>query len=254
MSNDKTDPNAQGEPAQGTRTAPDDPGQSAANPDTGPKWRYQLEKDLQDHPEVLKHESPNGIVRAYIDYASRADRMVEIPGPDSDAAVHEAYYKKVRPESPDKYRIEPDPEFPKEIPRGENYLEDYRKMAHDAGLTNDQAVVLYRWLEGRTEKLYHDTERSKYAAMQEELDDLKNEWGDKFDGKIKEVQQAYKKVGGQEFADFFNGTGLADHPRMLRFFSSVWDRIKDDSMITGTQDGAEPEAYLKEWYPNTNFS
>jgi len=228
-----------------------EPGQTQA-PEL-PKWHYQLTGDLQGHELLRDHASPSDTAKAYRELASKADRMVELPGDDADEQAREAFLSRLRPETPEDYTLE----LPDGIPEGmynAEWEKEFRKTVHELGLTNEQAKELHR----RELQQELSTAQEQAKARKEKFDQLKKEWGDKFDGNLNEVQTAFKtvaqKMGDNTLAQRMVESGYGNDPDMMRMFHGIWQMIKPDTLVEGSVDGGSGGGDLAEtYYPETNF-
>lgn len=214
-----------------------------------PKWQYQLADDLQGHELLKEHAKPSDTARAYIELAQKADRMIELPGDDADDEARQAFLDRFRPESPDAYELT---EVPEGLPYNKEGEKHFRDLAHQLGLTQQQAKALHEF----------DVERTKEAVAQQQkqqaegFEALKKEWGDNFDGNVKQAQAAVQQIANtledSELAQRLVQSGYAQDPRMLKTFYGIYQLIKDDSLIDGSPEGGS-DGEVTTFYPNTNF-
>lgn len=213
-----------------------------------PKWQYQLAGDLQGNELLREHASPSDTARAYLELAQKADRMVELPGDDADEETRTAFLDRFRPESPEKYELS---EVPEGVPYSKEGENEFRQLAHEVGLSNEQAKALHEFDVKRTQAAVEARQKAREAGFNE----LKKEWGDSFDGNVKEAQAAVqtiaKALGDNELSQRMVNTGYAKDPAMLKTFYGLYQLVKDDSLIDGSPDG--PVNDVATFYPNTNF-
>lgn len=213
-----------------------------------PKYVYQLTGDLQSNEHVLKHQNINELVQAYVDYAAKADRLIEVPGDDADDATRDAFLDRFRPATPEEYQLSAPPDG---VPYSSEAEAAFRTLAHQLGLTQQQAKQLHQYDVERTQAAI----AQQQTAQKQKLEALRKDWGDAFDANVKEAQAAFKEIATQleddSLAERMVKTGYGNDPDMLRTFYGIWQMIKPDGMVSGTVDGnsAGPETY----YPNTQF-
>ena len=243
-----TDPQGQaGDSGQGG-SAPPEQGQAPSDP----KYVFQLTKDLQANPHVLKHKNLNDLVGDYVQYSEKADRLVEIPGEGADDETRAQFFDRLRPASPDDYALEA-PDLPDGLTYSKELEGEFRALAHEIALTQDQAQRLHQY----------DTERAKAAilarqkAQAEEINGLKKDWGDGFDGRINEVQAAFKtlanELGDETLANKMVAKGYGNDPLILKMVWAIWQKIKPDTIVDGDTDGNRTKDDTEGWYPNTSF-
>lgn len=217
-----------------------------------PKWAHQLSGDLKANEYVTQHQSMNDLVSDYLNYASRSDKLVELPGDDADDATRQAFFQRLQqhlpgelrpPESADSYEID--------APEGVDTTE-FKTKAHELGLSNAQAKELFSWEAQRTQQ---QAEQQKQAREAERAK-LREEWGGEYDNRLNQVQTAFRtiaqKLGDPELAERMVKSGAGNDPDMLRTFYGIWQMIKPDSLVNGSVDGGE-DSVEATWYPDTDF-
>lgn len=230
-----------------TETAPQgESGDSTQSAQTSepPKWVHQLNGELKANPLITKHANINDLAAEYAEYASKAERLVEIPGDDADEEAWKAFAARLRPEDPSGYEFD----TPEDIPYSEDGANQFRALAHELGLTQAQAKRLHQY----------DVERARQALSaqsaqrKEQLDSLRKEWGDRFDVNLKQAQASFRKIAetlkDEGFANRMLESGAGKDPNMLKTFYGIWQLIKDDSIVEGE---VAPQTQGDGFYPNT---
>lgn len=229
-----------------------DSGQESGAPEP-PKWVHQLNGDLKANEKVLTHQNINDLVSEYLSYAEKADRLVELPGDDADDDAKKAFLDKLRPESPDAYTFS-DESVPDGVQVSKEYESQFRQLAHEVGLTQEQAAKLRDWDLQR-----HGAQVQAHKQRQEQaIEALKKEWGDNFAANLKEAQLAFKQIAqnleDDKLAERMVKTGYGNDPDMLKTFYGIWQMIKPDSLIPGSVEGSSGNLTAEEYYPETNFA
>jgi hypothetical protein len=231
-----------------------------------PKWIYQLSGDLQKDDRLTGFGKPDELAKAYLDYAGKADRLVELPGEDDQDGWNDFYGKLGRPEGPDGYDFA---EIKTDGIAGIDELElkEFRELAHKLGLTQYQAKQLLEHsvneLQGivsnaETEEKSKQEQADKQAAeqkakveaeKQKRIEALKTKYGDNLSEVVEKAHRAYLQVGNQELGKVLDETGLGDDPIVVDAFLSIADMIGEDSLVGGGEAGKVEDT----WYPNTKF-
>ncbi|MCU7909531.1 MAG: hypothetical protein KZQ71_13605 [Candidatus Thiodiazotropha sp. (ex Lucinoma aequizonata)] len=136
-----------------------------------------------------------------------------------------------RPESPDKYSFN--------ILEGgdEKLLDWFRDTAHQTGLTGSQATKMFNnWNEmtkGRTE----DAQDQMRTKGENDIDELKKEWGDKYDQYIMSGKNAVRALGYDEpqLSTMEEKLGTSE---MLKLFSVLGSKMGEDSFEDGSRSNA----------------
>lgn len=231
-----------------------------------PKWIYQLSGDLQKDERLSSFSKPDELAKAYLEYAGKADRLVELPGEDDQDGWNSLYGKLGRPENPDGY------DFEGVNTEGLDGIEDadlkeFRDLAYKLGLSQSQAKQLLEYsvneLKSAVSTLDADEKAKreqaekqaaeKQAAMKAEkmkkIEALKKEYGDDFELIVQKAHRAFEAVGGKELGEYLDSTGLGDDPVLVRAFLEIADKIGEDTLLSG----ARVEGTSGSWYPNTKF-
>lgn len=143
--------------------------------------------------------------------------VVRVPPPDAPQEVLDSYYAKLgRPDAPDKYRAE-DIEGFEDNPEA---LEAFRKIAHDTGLNQNQFNAVRNLLAGSAKEML-EQQVAEVEAMDKALE---KDWGEAKDHKIGVARGAMRELMGDDL-EFFEKSGLSQHPAMLRAFAKLGDML-----------------------------
>lgn len=125
----------------------------------------------------------------------RLDGMLKKPADDAPAEEWQAFYRQIgAPEKPEEYAItKPEGELAKYF--NDERANDFRKTAHELGLTKRQAEALVQWQMKGIE-----LEDSKLAmegreALKVREETLRNTWGSDFDKRMADVQRVAMTFG-----------------------------------------------------------
>ena len=126
-----------------------------------------------------------------------------------------------------------DPKLPKGMKTDENLDKEFRKLAHDLGLSQKSFGKLSEFYNGVVTKNHEDMIKNyntKYEAAQTAL---KGEWGDQFSSNVALANKVLRTFGGSAeeikgFTDLF-----ANEPVVLRVFAAIGKRIEESALIAG---------------------
>jgi hypothetical protein len=161
------------------------------------------------------------------------EKMVIPRGANDTPEAWARYYEAGgRPKDPEGYQWEK-PELPQGLKYDEKMEKEFRKYAHDHGLSQKQASAVY--------KFYHNMIVDNYKGMvagynnkhSEAVDTLKKEWGDKFDANVNLANKVLRTFGGakeevQQFVQRF-----ANEPVVVRILASIGKRIEESALVAG---------------------
>lgn len=112
----------------------------------GENWVAGLQiEDNRALVEAKQWKSPDDAIRSYRELENHASKALKLPGENATAEDWDKFYAKLgRPETPDKYELRLNTEtVPQDFPYDETSAIEFRKWAHEAGLTPAQAQSLH---------------------------------------------------------------------------------------------------------------
>lgn len=196
------------------------------------------EKSLADIPDVP------ALAKRFIDTKAMvgADKIV-VPGKDAPPEQWNEYWTKLgRPEKPDQYEL-PKEGLPEGIAFPQEEISDYFNIAHQIGLSKQQAAALYRWQIERVAKSGEGLAESANQERQQSIADLKKEYGTAYDKRMALAQKALVRFGGQEYVDYLNATGEGDNPLNIKAWMMAGMALAGDEILGtggGTSFGKSP--------------
>jgi hypothetical protein len=157
---------------------------------------------MRENPVFTKHAKMQDMLHDYENLASKAERAIYIPGPGSQPEELDAFLSKMGiPKGPEGYELADD--AVKDIPGGKELLEEWRKTAHQAGMTKKQAVKAFDFVSGLATRGIEAQKKAEKEAKEG------------FDARLAEA--AGSKEKGQEAKN-----------RMIAFMST---RVRDPELI-----------------------
>ena len=143
------------------------------------------------------------------------------PEPDSGPA----------PDSPEAYEFNLEGLDPEEAA---SLGKELGQMAYSAGLSPRQAQTLGERVLAQHQALAQSLSRERADGEAA----LRQAWGGRYEENLSLARKALQSLGGPEFSEYLNATGLGNHPAMVRMFHTIGVRISEDSLELG--DGAAP--------------
>ena len=179
-----------------------------------------------------------------------------VPRPTDDAApeVKAAYQKFLgAPDSAEAYNemtIVPE-DFPKEFLR-EDLVQEFRTAAFEAGVPPVYAKAMFDWYMAKSKADLAAVPAIKEIAPGVFVNDsvfienrdkvageLKNELGDTYDATLARVQAAVMRFGGKELVQYYEETGLGNHPATIKAWMNVVNSMSEDKNLEkGTPSGS----------------
>jgi hypothetical protein len=203
-------------------------------------WRSSLDPDLRDLPALKDYPDINALVKSHVSSQQMLGSSIRIPSEDASDEARKAFYERLvkdprvvvlpeegddltpilrrlgTPEKPEGYEGWKPPEgFQIDSEAQKTFYE----QAHRAGLTKQQAHAMQDfWSKAQVQRT-----QSVETTMKKGVEQLRMEWGQAFDDKVKAAQRVVKSLG-PEFGKFLANTRLGNHPVLIKAFSEVASR------------------------------
>jgi len=235
-------------PVETTTTETAQPTTPVATPAAQPtsSWKDSISEDFRNDPSIEKFTEIDALAKSYINATKMIgqDKIV-IPTKNSgQEAWDEAYAKLGRPESADKYALDVKSEV---VNLDEGAIKSFTENAHQLGLNNKQAQGILEFyknnMEGTAQQAKIDTETAQSQAEQQ----LRQEWGRDFDGKVKQAGALAKANINPEVLDMTlsNGTRLGDHPEIIKGFAKIANMMSEDKIVSTESENVNTVADIE---------
>jgi hypothetical protein len=185
-------------------------------------------------PDTLesKFTSPESLLKSYVGLEKMLGNQnkVAIPGPNASPEERSAFYKQIgRPEKPEGYEIKrPEKIGDKAVPAeiwSDERAGNFAKLAHNIGLTKDQANALLGFDLENGIKTYDGIISADAVMAKQATDSLKAEWGGDYDKNLALARKAAVQAGGEEL---LSNPRLANDPGFIRAMAKVGGMIVEE--------------------------
>ena len=198
-------------------------------------WKDSISEEYRVDPNIEKFTEIDALAKSYINATKMIGQdKVVIPNNNStDDQWNEVYAKLGRPESADKYALDINSEV---VNLDEGAIKSFTENAHQLGLNNKQAQGILEFyknsMEGTAQQSAIDTETAQSQSEQQ----LRQEWGRDFDGKVKQAGALAKANINPEVLDMQlkDGTRVGDHPEIIKGFAKIAGMMSEDKIL-GTE-------------------
>jgi hypothetical protein len=198
-------------------------------------WSASFDEGTQAYVSAKGWQSPTDLLTSYRNlekFAGGSKNLLELPGVDADESAWDQVYNRLgRPDSPDKYGIEP--------PQGGSpeLTEWFKGTAHKLGLTAKQAQALYQEWNGMSGTMQEKMQAQMAQESERALGSLKQEWGQQFDSMVDSGKRAVRALGLDEgkLSDMEGRLGTAE---MLKLFATLGQKMGEDSFEGGERSGS----------------
>ena len=124
-------------------------------------------------------------------------------------------------------------------------LKDFEPVARELNLTNEQAQKLV----DAYPKILAGVQQRQAEAWQAQTEEWaatvkadKEIGGDKLTANLDVAQRALDTFGTPALKEYLNGTGLGNHPELVKAFVKVGKAMSEDGVVTGKESGQRSAA------------
>ena len=235
-------------PVEQATTETAQPTTPVATPTAQPtsSWKDSISEEYRADPSIEKFTEIDALAKSYINATKMIgqDKIVIPTKNSSQEAWDEAYAKLGRPESADKYALDAKSDV---VPFDETAIKSFAEQSHKLGLNNKQAQGILEFyknnMEGSAQQAKIDTETAQSQAEQQ----LRQEWGRDFDGKVKQAGALAKANINPEVLDMTlsNGTRLGDHPEIIKGFAKIANMMSEDKIVATESENVNTVADIE---------
>lgn len=197
-----------------------------------------------ENPNFNKYKTVKAFAEGHESLISKLGTAINLPPENATPEQMNEFYNKLgRPETPDKY------EFEDKLPEGwkidEKLDTEYRGLAHEIGLTAEQAQKLRTFYNGAVETAYNGNQKEVQTRLAQDHEKnvglIKEMWGGDYKAKTKIAMNTAKSVLSQDTLDYLDATGLGNNAAFVKDFYELSKRFGGDSkFIDGEGDAPKP--------------
>ena len=210
-------------------------------------WKDSISEAYRNDPNIEKFTEIDALAKSYINATKMIgqDKLVIPTNNSTEEHWNEVYAKLGRPESADKYALDAKSEV---VNLDENAIKSFAEQSHKLGLNNKQAQGILEFyknnMEGTAQQSKIDTETAQAQAEQQ----LRQEWGRDFEGKVKQAGALAKANINPEVLDMTlsNGTRLGDHPEIIKGFAKIAGMMQEDKIVATESENAQSVSNIEE--------
>ncbi len=124
-------------------------------------------------------------------------------------------------------------------------LKEFEPVARELNLTNEQAQKLvdaYPKILAGVQQRQADAWQAQTEEWAATVKADKEIGGDKLTANLGVAQRALDTFGTPELKEYLNGTGLGNHPELVKAFVKVGKAMSEDGVVTGKESGQRSAA------------
>lgn len=199
-----------------------------------PEWLSGIEgidTEIVGDPSLKAINDVPSLIKSYVNAQKLigADKVV-IPKADAPQEDWNNFYAKMgKPSSLEEFKVEP-------IENGaieQEFTDAFKQAAFEANLLPHQAQKLLAAMndyEAQANEAFVAQSKEKFEAA---VTELKGEWGDAFESKVKMANDLARDFGGQELLDHLKNTGIGADPMIVKAFVKMAEQMKGEDGTVG---------------------
>ncbi len=196
-------------------------------------WRDSLPEDIRGNAALANFSNVENLAKSYIHAQSQIGKKGAIlPTDKSTDEEWAGLYKSLGQPELDKFDVSIG-----DRQVNEQMLKDFKATAHKAGLLPKQAQQLYDWFSKSEDSSTAMKTQQKTAETATQIEGLKREWGDGFDKQVALARLGVKEVGGEEFQQYLEKSGLGNDVHIVKYMAKVGAILGEDK-IRGQDTGS----------------
>jgi hypothetical protein len=187
-------------------------------PPAPPAFKDSLPEDLRGSEHLSEVEDGAQLARYYVDLKSN---------------------QHLPPDSADGYEFE----FPEGFDLDEDTQGQFKQLAFDKGLSQDQYKDLMSFEIERYNAALEAVNKSIDDRAAESEKALKTEWGNDYEKNVEAAKSVinHQALADESFKSFLNETRFGDNPEVIKFFHRLSQLISEDSLKKpGVGQDSEP--------------
>jgi hypothetical protein len=209
-------------------------------PITPSSWKESISEEFRSDPSIEKFTEIDALAKSYINATKMIGQdKVVIPNNNStEDQWSEVYSKLGRPETADQYKLDVKSDV---VNFDESAIKSFAEQSHKLGLNNKQAEGILDFyknnMEGTAQQSKIDTETAQVQAEQQ----LRQEWGRDFEGKVKQAGALAKANINSDVLDMQlqDGTRVGDHPEIIKGFAKIAGMMSEDKIISTESENVD---------------
>ncbi len=144
------------------------------------EWLTSLDADNQKLVQDKGWKDINAAMKSYRELSSKlGEKTLEAPADDADTDTWNAFYAKMgRPEKPEGYQFSLPEGVPENVPYDQNFANEFRVWAHEAGLSPKQANALHGKYVRQVAAGMGQQAEARSQAVEKAHKTITQEWGE----------------------------------------------------------------------------
>ncbi len=192
---------------------------------TNENWYSTLSEEYRNHPSIQKFNDANGLAKSYLNLESMmGQEKIPVPKGVDDSNAWGLYRKAFNvPEAAENYNI-------KIEGVEDEKLGLFKELFHKHNISQDTAQALADAYVEDLKGLFAHQDQLKQVAMENATNDLKKEWGLKYEENLKTARNFLEKMAGnEEDYKYFEGV-IGNDAKFIKLLSKMGESISEGSL------------------------
>lgn len=222
-------------PAAGSEQSSGDPEPKLTPPSEPPQVSFPdgLDDDIKNDPSLKVFVDNEGkvnyanVLKSYV-HAQRkmGDKGIQLPNKSSTPEDWQNFHNLLRDPDIEKYELK------NSLPEGQTLDEDmfnnFKAVAHESGLTTDQAQKVLDWYNSKSHEAQSQISEQQQQAYDKEVKLLKEDWGEAFPREMGLAQRAIKEFADEATVKALKDSGLDSNISLIRLFNKIGHGLMED--------------------------
>lgn len=189
-------------------------------------WRASLDPDLVSDPSLGAIKDVNSLAKSYV-HAQKMIGKNKITIPDEHGTEDDwkqVYHKLGLPETMDKYNVNfGEAQYDEEFKKG------YLEAAYKNGVLPKQAEAMFNYWNTQVEQANSTYETTAQKSREEQINSLKQEWGNGFEKKVEIARTALRQFADEATIEYIEKSGLGNDTNLVKLFAKIGESLNEDS-------------------------
>lgn len=230
----------------GGEVAPNENTQSAGTVDAGaaennmpengptlPEWMsgFEVDQEIAMDPSLKAIQDVPSLIKSYV-HAQKKIGMDKTVLPNKNSTKEEwmqLYQKLGMPTDFNEYDLQAS----EENALKEELMEEFKKTAFEHNILPNQAQAMYDFLNNSAMQEAERMAQQNQEKLSEQIEGLKNEWGEAFEKNLHTAKLAVNEFGGEDLKAYLNETGLGNDPNIIKVFNEIGQKFFKEDTFSG---------------------
>ena len=211
------------------QTQQSDNSQASQGADLWSQIKQNLPEELVNDPSLQTITNEQDLVKSYI-HAQKAVGKNKVSIPDKHGTEQDwraTLQQLGAPENKDGYEIN----IGEDAKISNEYLDKMKEAAAESGILPWQLEKVVSSVAEFNAEALKNAEQTQQTQYESELNELKKEWGETFDSKVKKANAAFKELADESTRNKLLQEGFGSDPKVVRLLAKAADYLSEDQLV-----------------------